>query len=100
MSDVAGTWNITISTLFGKGEGVLDLKVDGTKVTGSGRTGDHVITLSEGTLEGDQLSLPIKLTSPVAVDATAVVAVRGDSMKGKIVGGPLPGMKVSGTKQG
>lgn len=100
MSDVAGIWNITISTLFGKGEGVLDLKVDGTKVTGTGRTGDHVIILSEGTLEGNKLSLPIKLPAPIAVDATAVVTVTGDAMKGKIVGGPMPGIKISGSKQG
>lgn len=98
MSDVSGTWKITISTLFGKVEGALELKVDGSKVTGTGRTGDQVITLSEGVLEGDKLTLPIKLTAPMAVDAVAVVTVSSDTLKGKIVGGPIPGIKVSGTR--
>jgi hypothetical protein len=98
MSDASGTWNITISTLFGSISGTLDLVVAGTKVTGTGRADGNTVTLSEGTVKGDDVEIPIKLTSPITVDATAKFTVSGDSLKGKIVGGPMPGIKVSGTR--
>jgi hypothetical protein len=98
MTDASGTWNITISTLFGSMSGTLDLKVAGSAVTGTGRADGNAIALSEGTVSGDELSIPLKLTSPIQVDAVAKLTVSGDTLKGKIVGGPIPGIKVSGTK--
>jgi hypothetical protein len=98
MSDAAGTWNITISTLFGSIEGTLELKVHGAKVTGTGRADGNTITLSEGTVDGDEVTIPLTLSSPIQVDATAELKVSGDTLKGKIVGGPMPGIRVSGTR--
>jgi hypothetical protein len=46
MSDASGTWNITISTLFGSIDGTLDLVVAGTKVTGTGRADGNTVTLA------------------------------------------------------
>lgn len=98
MSDVAGTWNITISTLFGSIKGTLDLSVDGTAVTGTGRADGNEITISGGTFEGDTLTVPVKLTSPMAIDATVEATITGDTLKGKVTGGPVPGIKISGTR--
>ncbi len=49
-------------------------------------------------MKGDDVEIPIKLTSPITVDATAKFTVSGDTLAGKIVGGPMPGIKVSGTR--
>jgi hypothetical protein len=98
MSDAAGTWNITISTLFGSIEGTLDLAVAGTKVTGTGRADGNTIELSEGVLAGDEVTIPLSLSAPIQVDATAKLKVAGDRLTGKIVGGPLPGIKVAGVR--
>jgi hypothetical protein len=101
MSDAGGTWDITISTLFGSISGTLELVVSGDRVTGTGRADGNTITLAEGTVAGDsgeKLTIPLKLSSPIQVDAVAELVVSGDTLKGKIVGGPMPGIRVSGTR--
>src|SRR5882757_1076879 len=98
MSDAGGTWDITISTLFGSIAGTLELVVSGGRVTGTGHADGNTITLAEGTATGDEVTIPLKLTSPIQVDAMAKLTVKGDTLKGKIVGGPIPGIRVSGTR--
>ena len=98
MTDASGTWNITISTLFGSQDATLDLVVDGSAVRGTARSSAGDIALREGTARGAALTIPIELSSPIAVRATAELTVTGDTLKGKIVGGPVPGIRVKGVR--
>lgn len=98
LSDASGTWKITISTLFGAQDATLDLVVDGSSVRGTAHSSAGDITLREGTVRGAVLTIPIELSSPIAVSAKAELTVAGDTMKGKIVGGPVPGIRVRGTR--
>ena len=98
MSTVAGTWKITISSLLGSVNGTLELRVDGDRVTATGRSDAGSLTFREGTLEGAQVRIPVELSSPMEVRATAVLTVDGDTMKGRIVGAPIPGVRVKGAR--
>ena len=98
MSDIAGTWNITISALFGKQDATLDLTVHGSTVRGTARSSAGDIALSEGTLAGDTVTIPIELTQPMAVSAVAHLTFSGDTVTGKITGAPIPGVRISGRR--
>lgn len=98
MSSIAGTWNITISAFIGKQDAALHLEVDGTRVTGTASTPDGAIVLSEGKLDGDTLTIPIELTQPMAISAVAHLTFSGDTVKGKVSGAPIPGVRISGRR--
>lgn len=96
MSDAAGTWEIRITSPLGSMDGRLVLEVDGKRVTGVGRSGAGAISLREGTVDGDTVTIPIELSTPIAVRASAKLAITGDSLSGKISGAPIPGVRVRG----
>lgn len=97
MTTVAGTWNLKLSALIGSQEATLVLKVDGTRVTGSATSDRGAIQLREGTVDGNTVTIPIELTQPMRISATATLTVSGDTLNGRIAGAPLP-IKVSGTR--
>ncbi len=82
-ANVAGTWNMTISTPRGTFNNTLTLKQDGSKVTGSisGRMGETDI--SKGEVSGDKLTFEVTRDTPngtFTMDYKATV--NGDDMKG------------------
>ncbi|HWR85550.1 MAG TPA: hypothetical protein VN200_06125 [Rhodoglobus sp.] len=98
MSALDGTWNVTISYLLGSLDGTLTLHVTGGRITGSASTKRGRIRLSEGTVDGDTATIPIELTEPMAIHATATITASGDQLKGKVSGAPIPGVRISGTR--
>ena len=98
MSDLAGTWKISIISLLGGVDGTLELTVDGTRITGTARNDRGGITLREGTVDGDTATIPIELTQPIPLHATARITATGDTLNGKVSGAPIPGVPISGTR--
>jgi hypothetical protein len=98
MSDLAGTWKISITSLLGGVDGTLELRVDGTRITGTACSERGGITLREGTVDGDTATIPIELTQPIRLNATARITATGDTLKGKVSGAPIPGVRISGTR--
>ena len=97
MGGVAGTWKLTLSALIGSQQATLVLDVDGRRVTGTASSDAGAIQLGEGTLDGERVTIPIELTHPRRISATAKLTVSGDTIKGRITGAPLP-VRVSGTR--
>lgn len=82
-ANVAGTWNLTITTPRGTFNSTLTLKQDGAKVTGtvSSRMGDTAI--SKGAVSGDTLTFEITRDTPNGTFTMNYKAtVKGDDMKG------------------
>ena len=50
---VEGRWNITIKTPMGEKSGVLDLKTEGSALTGSMSDADHYAAISDGKVQGN-----------------------------------------------
>jgi hypothetical protein len=78
-----GKWNVTIDTPVGRRSGVLDLTVDGSRLTGSLSDGEHFVEILEGTIRGNQLEWSAKLTKPMRLTVKFTASVQGDRIEGR-----------------
>jgi hypothetical protein len=79
---VQGKWNITIKTPVGDKSGVLELKTEGTRLTGSLSDADHFAVISDGTVEGNRLSWSAKITKPMRMSFKFTATVEADRISG------------------
>jgi hypothetical protein len=79
---VQGKWNITIKTPMGDKSGVLDLKTEGTALTGSLSDGDHYAAISDGKVDGNRLSWSAKITKPMRMSFKFTATVEADRISG------------------
>jgi hypothetical protein len=79
---VQGKWNITIRTPMGDKSGVLDLKTEGTALTGSLSDGDHYAAISDGKVDGNRLSWSAKITKPMRMSFKFTATVEADRISG------------------
>jgi hypothetical protein len=83
MSGAHGKWNVTIKTPMGDRAGVLDLKVEGRKLIGSLSDGEHHVQISDGKVEGNQLSWSAKIEKPMRLTFKFSAIVEADRISGK-----------------
>jgi hypothetical protein len=81
-SMVQGKWNITIKTPVGDKSGVLELKTEGTRLTGSLSDAEHFAAISDGTVEGNRLSWSAKITKPMRMSFKFTATVEADRISG------------------
>ena len=79
---VQGKWNITIKTPMGDKSGVLDLKIEGAALTGSMSDADHYAAISDGKVQGNQLSWSAKMTKPMRMSLKFTATVEADRISG------------------
>ena len=79
---VQGRWNITIKTPMGDKSGVLDLKIEGSALTGSMSGADHYAAISDGKVQGNQLSWSAKMTKPMRMSLKFTATVEADRISG------------------
>jgi hypothetical protein len=79
---VQGKWKITIDTPMGERSGVLELLVSGKTLTGSLSDADHHVAISDGKIEGDNLSWRAKITKPMRLSFKFTATVDGDRISG------------------
>ena len=79
---VQGRWNITIKTPMGDKSGVLDLKIEGSVLTGSMSDADHYAAISDGKVQGNQLSWSAKMTKPMRMSLKFTATVEADRISG------------------
>jgi hypothetical protein len=79
---VQGRWNITLKTPMGDKSGVLDLKTDGSILTGSLSDADHHAAISDGKVEGNRLSWSAKITQPMRMNFKFTAVVEDDRISG------------------
>jgi hypothetical protein len=79
---VQGRWNITIKTPAGEKSGVLDLKIEGSALTGSMSDADHYAAISDGKVQGNQLSWSAKITKPMRMSLKFTATVEADHISG------------------
>ena len=98
MSNPAGSWNVTVATPFGDQEMVLEIVVQGEKVSGHATFaagGD--MRFSGGEYRDDKVTLGMSLTTPVKADLKVTLKADGDTISGKAKAGMLS-FKASGTR--
>ena len=79
---VQGKWKITINTPMGDRSGVLELLVSGTTLTGSLSDADHHVAISDGKIEGNNLSWRAKITKPMRLSFKFTATVDDDRISG------------------
>jgi hypothetical protein len=79
---VEGRWNITIKTPMGDKSGVLELKTEGTVLTGSLSDGEHYAPISDGKVTGNTLSWTAKMTTPMRMSFKFTATVDSDRISG------------------
>jgi hypothetical protein len=79
---VQGKWNITIKTPMGDKSGVLDLKSDGTVLTGSLSSDEYQAAISDGKVDGNKLSWSAKITKPMRMSFKFTATVEADRISG------------------
>ena len=79
---VQGKWNITIKTPMGDQSGVLDLRTDGTALTGSLFNAEHHAAISDGKVDGNKLSWSAKITKPMRMSFKFTATVEADRISG------------------
>jgi hypothetical protein len=94
---VAGKWNITINTPVGDRSGVLELKTEGSVLTGSLSDAEHHAEISGGRVEGNKLSWSAALTKPMRLNVKFSATVDADRISGSVKH-PLGKSTFSGTR--
>ena len=79
---VQGKWKITINTPMGERSGVLELLVSGETLTGSLSDADHHVAISDGKVEGNNLSWRAKITKPMRLSFKFTATVDEDRISG------------------
>ena len=98
MSSVDGTWNATISSPMGAQEAVFTFAADGSSLTGTATQLGATTDLSDGSVDGDQVSFGLSVTVPMPLELQFSLTVDGDSLSGTAQAGPFPPMPVSGER--
>jgi hypothetical protein len=93
-----GTWNTTMNTPMGAQNGTLHLTSDGGNLTGklAGPQGEMDIT--DGTIDGDNLSWKASITSPMAMTLEFSAVVSGDEINGNVKLGAFGDATFTGTR--
>ena len=80
-SNVAGTWNVSVSGAAGSAQQTIVLQQDGTKISGTFK-GPRQSGPLEGMVDGKNISFHVKTHVPLDYKGT----IDGDTMKGTMTG--------------
>ena len=78
-----GKWQITIQTPVGDKSGVLDLAVDGTRLSGSLSDEEHHALITDGTVEGNTLTWSASITKPMRLNLKFSAVVDAGTIRGE-----------------
>lgn len=82
MSDAQGRWRVRIDTPMGERTGILELKVDGERLSGSLSDGEHHAEISDGRINGRQLSWSAKIQKPMRLTFKFTAVIDNDRISG------------------
>jgi hypothetical protein len=95
---VDGTWNISIETPIGTRQATLSLAASGGALTGTqsadGSTGD----ISDGKVDGNNVSWKIAITNPMPMTLEFSGTVNGDKISGNANAGAFGALPFSGSR--
>jgi hypothetical protein len=85
-----GTWNLTMQTPMGERRSTLTLATAGGTLTGSQEAEGNTTDIAEGSVNGNELSWKVSITSPMPLTLTFNGTVDGNSINGTIGPWALP----------
>jgi hypothetical protein len=93
-----GSWNTVINTPMGAQNGTLILATSGATLTGKMVGAQGEMALSDGTVDGNNLTWKAQMTSPMPMTLEFSATVDGDSISGSVKLGAFGNASFSGTR--
>jgi hypothetical protein len=93
-----GTWNLTMQTPMGERRSTLTLAAAGGTLTGSQEAEGNTTDIAEGSVNGNELSWKVSITSPMPLTLTFNGTVDGNSINGTADTGMFGSFPFEGTR--
>lgn len=95
---IDGKWEITINSPLGAQKATLDLKTDGTSLSGSQQAAQGSGPLENGKVDGNSLSWSAKISSPMPMTLDFSGTVDGDKLSGSVKAGSFGSFPFTGNR--
>ena len=101
MSDVAGTYDFTVSTPMGEQSGTMTVIPNeaGTHFDGALAGSLGAMDIKNGTISGNTLNWQMKMSMPMPMTLGCEAIVDGDNVQGTIDAGMMGKMAMTATRQ-
>ena len=93
-----GTWNLTMQTPMGERRSTLTLATAGGTLTGSQEAEGNTTEIAEGSVNGNDVSWKVSITSPMPLTLTFNGTVDGNSLNGTADTGMFGSFPFEGTR--
>jgi len=93
-----GTWNLTMQTPMGERRSTLTLSTAGGTLTGTQQAEGDTTNISEGTVNGNDVSWKVAITNPMPLTLTFSGTVDGNSLNGSADTGMFGSFPFQGTR--
>ena len=91
-----GSWKTTINSPMGAQKATLDVKADGSTLTGTQTAMQGTQPLTNGKVDGNNLSWSAAITSPMPMTLEFSGSVDGDKLSGSVKAGAFGSFPFSG----
>ena len=98
MSDVNGTYDVTINSPMGSQQAKVTLAIDGDNLTGTIAGQQGALEIQEGKVDGDTLTWSAQMTQPMPMKLSFTAGVNGDELSGSVQLGSFGSASFSGTR--
>ena len=93
-----GSWNCTINSPMGAQQATITLVTDGSSLSGKMEGAQGTQEFDGGTVDGDNLSWKIEMTSPMPMTLEVSAAVNSDAIGGNVKLGAFGDATFTGTR--
>ena len=97
---IDGKWNVELNTPMGIQKIAIVFKVDGETLSGSmgGGMMSGTTEFEGGTVSGDKVSWPLKITQPMSMTLKCTATIDGDNITGEASMGMMGKAKFAGSR--
>ena len=95
---IDGKWEITINSPMGAQKATLDIKAEGSTLTGTQTAMQGTQPLTNGKVDGNNLSWSAAITSPMPMTLDFAGTVDGDKLSGSVKAGAFGSFPFSGSR--
>lgn len=95
---VDGVWNITVNSPMGAQKSAVTLAVNGDALTGSGTGPDGSREITDGKVDGKDVSWKVAVTTPFPMTLEFAGVVDGDQISGNVKAGNFGAFPFSGDR--
>ena len=93
-----GTWNLTMQTPMGERRSTLTLSTAGSTLTGKQEAEGNTTDISDGTVNGNDVSWKVSITNPMPLTLEFAGKVDGGSIAGDMTINPMGSFPFTGIK--